>query len=1210
MLGSDFVLKGRTLVEQNQLHQAVEVCRTGLLAEPGEFEGRLILGAALMALGRYQEVVSEMTMALERVPNHPQALALQGEALMNLGDWGNAVRVLSFAVRAEPQNQFIHSLYNEARSHRERNAVDKVARTPGPWPAEPTVNLDYALISGDIRKIEERPVTQTAKTDPATELSAADLLQVDEPAPTRGTEVRAIEVSPANLASASVVRRAASVETQTKSPINVSTRDVLLTRDAPELEDPTSAFAGRAESVGFDVEIVSDPKISVSDDSATRARPGLPAHAAAAPPARAPSQQVVARVEDLFPDDERGVSRMIDLDANRHGPAPPIIEERPQRVVRISQPPNRAKPGSSSPPVGRTKPPSSSPPLARSKPSSSSPPAARKKTPSGGVVKRPAPNSQSQRSRAWRELATQARTSLSKVTRPATATSRGRFFIEVIGYLVLTAVVMAASVYGGILIRQWRFGDEIASARAIANQAAATDTLAGYLEVLDTEERILEVMNRPELRAAHARASAALAAEFGHEKKRASELVAQVHGSYADAVLARTYLAVALGDDKAALESSKRITVGGKSGWVAPYLIGRAALLNGDYARAEHELGRARKLSTRPVIELAMADVALLRGRSQSVLQALSVVLKITPRHPGALARQGILCGQGHVAEIDRSKLESTLAGFVSRADKKSPTEEAIGAAEIGWVSLGLAELLRVRGDIEGAVRALERAMKTGDMDDRNFATLLGVALLRSASLEGARRHAETVLQRWPNGAQSALLKAELSLMLGEFADIENLIGKDPTVWERAVRARARLLRGQWDEAESDLRTVLSQESFHRQAVETSALLALKRARPEVAIELIKPLYDKGERGDVAVLLAEAMGVRGDGEQARTTLSEAFTSGSSALAAYVQAHALRVDGQVALAQKAYADCIRRDPGFIPARWELTLLKRDDGDRRAAQKELDELARSATHDGAVLLAAAEIASFYGEHERARGYLDRAGTLKDASSTAWHVQRERGRILLREGDIAGAVRALERARSLQPNDRDTNLLLIQVYGLAGTLPATDKIVTDMASAYPQSSAAAMALGLARLVAGKTRDAQVALARAETLAQNEKAPAVWRAEIDFWQGRAFENDNPARAAAYYDRALERCPDHAGAHYHRGNLYFDSSDNARAAASYQSAITNDPIGYPKAYFFLGTVLADLKQPAEAKKALQTFVQRMPNDVDVEEAKALLQTL
>src|SRR6185436_11495745 len=71
--------------------EAVKVCRLGLLGRPTTVEGRVVLGQALLALKRYDEVLAEMRVALELDHSSSAALLLKGEALLRKGDGRAAV---------------------------------------------------------------------------------------------------------------------------------------------------------------------------------------------------------------------------------------------------------------------------------------------------------------------------------------------------------------------------------------------------------------------------------------------------------------------------------------------------------------------------------------------------------------------------------------------------------------------------------------------------------------------------------------------------------------------------------------------------------------------------------------------------------------------------------------------------------------------------------------------------------------------------------------------------------------------------------------------------------------------------------------------------------------------------------------------------------------------------------------------------------------
>ncbi|TMQ17524.1 MAG: tetratricopeptide repeat protein [Deltaproteobacteria bacterium] len=94
MSQSDFVTRGQALVSSGQYQEAVKVCRLGLLGRPTTVEGRVVLGQALLALKRYDEVLAEMRVALELDHGSQPAQVLKGEALLRKGDGHGALETL------------------------------------------------------------------------------------------------------------------------------------------------------------------------------------------------------------------------------------------------------------------------------------------------------------------------------------------------------------------------------------------------------------------------------------------------------------------------------------------------------------------------------------------------------------------------------------------------------------------------------------------------------------------------------------------------------------------------------------------------------------------------------------------------------------------------------------------------------------------------------------------------------------------------------------------------------------------------------------------------------------------------------------------------------------------------------------------------------------------------------------------------------------
>jgi tetratricopeptide (TPR) repeat protein len=118
-VAADFVQRGRAAFGRRQYADAAKILRLGLLSQPTEIEGRLLLGQALTALHRWDEALGEMRIALEARPDAGLAWLLKGEALLGLGDYTQAERALERARALDPESPRVQQLLDEVALARE-----------------------------------------------------------------------------------------------------------------------------------------------------------------------------------------------------------------------------------------------------------------------------------------------------------------------------------------------------------------------------------------------------------------------------------------------------------------------------------------------------------------------------------------------------------------------------------------------------------------------------------------------------------------------------------------------------------------------------------------------------------------------------------------------------------------------------------------------------------------------------------------------------------------------------------------------------------------------------------------------------------------------------------------------------------------------------------------------------------------------------------
>src|SRR5262249_9432578 len=111
-----FVSRGQTLVASGQYQEAVKVCRLGLLGRPTTVEGRIVLGQALLALKRFDEVLAEMRVAIELDHGAVGAHTLKAEALLKKGDIHAEIETLHAARAIAPGDPRVMQLLGEAEN--------------------------------------------------------------------------------------------------------------------------------------------------------------------------------------------------------------------------------------------------------------------------------------------------------------------------------------------------------------------------------------------------------------------------------------------------------------------------------------------------------------------------------------------------------------------------------------------------------------------------------------------------------------------------------------------------------------------------------------------------------------------------------------------------------------------------------------------------------------------------------------------------------------------------------------------------------------------------------------------------------------------------------------------------------------------------------------------------------------------------------------
>jgi tetratricopeptide (TPR) repeat protein len=1188
----DFVQRGKSAIVRRNYAEAVKICRLGLLAHPTLVEGRLILGMALTALARWDEVLAEMRVALDLDEKNPLAWLLRGEALVAKGDLAQASTTLKRAKELDPSNPKVEQLLGEIAMARaagfegvSAEQVDTKVYPAKIAPQRPDSGVDILDAPEDSTQVDATPFGANAILGAAPVMKMPDpkaligskavrSMYDDTPAPgtplpegatdtfdrptnpfERGTDPRAPEPIIEKRKSGSASGSHWALPEERSSPgIELSSVDLI----------PTSA--------DLDEEEEEEPEPTEDSDEQTRERPSVmvipdvvqppPREAVPKPVPAAGSGGNRAAVPRPVSSQPSGRSP-ISAESSRPSPDGARKGERP--VVKPQPQPQPRRP---------------------------SPDGARKGEPAWGRAAARSPHATRRRS-VWSRL---RRTLIGD--RPGALTTVATALLAVI--LVSTAL--------GMLLRRWRQQARVAQRYEIA----AADLAAGTWRDLQVAEglfhQIASERDEPRARALRARTLAQLAFEFGDPPEPATRAVADLgNDASSEAEEARTLLALIGGTIEPAARRADALRRSSPTPSAASlYLLGRVELARDHAEVAADQLRAALAQSPNDVLALHALGLAEANARRpERALAAYKRALELSPHHVSSYIDRAILVlRQGNAA--DAGAASRTLADVLSRlAEEASPTE-------LARARLGLALGALAAGDVERARRELDEADRRRTVRDTSLSEELAAARLAAFDIEGAENEAKRGLGGLAAARLSPRLTlAQAALLRNRPADALGALDGAPARPEvTLLSAEAYVALGQRDEARQRLEAAIAKEP-------TNAL-RVALARVDIAdgrIDRAQRDLDRVERVD-----------------RRADAAVAFA------AAWLREGSPRA---VDKAQRWLAEAIRRQPmsmSALEARLELVRLARESGQVEEARAQLMRLLALAPKLPAARRVQAAVALEAGDAKTARAAYDALAT-ESPDPEAWIGAAQAA---LAEGDTAGADARVSKAFALKPSPavaeaaavvRARTLLAARRYdeavvllgavargAQAGEAPAL-LMLTYLESGDPDH-AATVPLSIpprvrnvpevvsmrARLQLDRGRDVVAEQMVRDALARMEKRPtAPWlQAEAFVTLGRAqWDQGSFKPAQKSLRRAVELDGKNARA-YHTLGLVFDEQRHDREAAqSFETALALDP-QLAEAQFFLGRVRARLGD-AKAADAYRAYLALAPRGVYSADARTAL---
>jgi len=781
-------------------------------------------------------------------------------------------------------------------------------------------------------------------------------------------------------------------------------------------------------------------------------------------------------------------------------------------------------------------------------------------------------------------------------------------------YGAIAVVVVAGAVYGGLKLRDVRLDRQIRAEQAKAIKYAKTDTYAGYVKARDAYSRIVNVRKKRKHEAALARMQAAIAAEFGEGLVDAERLVARL-GTFesVDAALARAYLALARSDVFVAARLADEVQKRYPRDSYAPYLKGRAALLAERPGEAAESFRMALRLTQRPMVYVGLGLAEAARSRYAEALAAFERVSDMVPGHPAATIERARAMAVSRKLPRELHDPEAELERLMGASVAAGDAVPLVSPQQSAWAALALGEVKLSRGDLTAARLAMSQAHRMRPLTNWGFTKALVDGLLRVGEIRAAEAEAERAVERWPTYAEARILQAGVLLLRDNpdraLSSLEKLGGLSKHPAALTARGRAKLAKGELEAAAKDLDAALAISPNLRAAKVARADVHLRTGNAKAAADQLKAIYDQDATPEMGVIYAAALRRTKQRDEARRILEKLLKQPNASRAYLELARLERDEGKVREARQAYGKAIELAPNAVVARREAALLALDTGDRTGAREAFEALARDAPDDGKVLVEAARVYCMTGACAEAGRLLDRAE--KTTSAPRWQIARERGRTLMSQGVTAEAVAELERAVSLNSEDGETRLLLIDAHLVLENPDDARRVLKAVLKKFPSQSASQLALGRFNLYEERTGEAMTAFVKARKLLEKDRAPARLVADVNYWIGRVnYYNDRLRSAAKLFQTAVKQDPGHVDAHFFRGLVQLDNSQWRGALESFQKATELNPEGGPDAWYFMGEAAFEARKYATAERAYEKYIKMAPTGAYVTEARGRLREL
>jgi putative PEP-CTERM system TPR-repeat lipoprotein len=602
-------------------------------------------------------------------------------------------------------------------------------------------------------------------------------------------------------------------------------------------------------------------------------------------------------------------------------------------------------------------------------------------------------------------------------------------------------------------------------------------------------------------------------------------------------------------------------------------------LLLGDAFSAEREAKAARDRNGNEADYLPVLADSLLR---QNKFTEVQDQIKPDDRKPALESQARLAFGNAAVGLQNQAKAEEMFSDAIrldpsavrpkiqlarllsgtkpEQADKL--IDEAIAADPRSTEAIeAKGEMLRVRGDLDGAMRLYEEALK---IDPDNVPGRLGRAFINiaRANFNAANSDLDPILKAAPNNLMANYLRALEFAKQQNYAEADQILDRISSSFATLsagylLQGETKLVRGQFAQAESILAKYLGHFPDDQNAARLAATAALRQHAPARAIEFLKPVVGKSPQAATLSLLGDAYLADGKPESAL----QQFQSAAS------------LDPENPAIKTSFA------------RSELAMGRGEQGLSDLEQVFSSEAGATAAGPTLVL------------SELRAGRVDKAGEVaaslvaRDANNPLY--QGLLGEARSAQRNYPAAEAAFRAALARNPEFVQAARGLAQLYLAMGRTGDAAKVYTDLLAKKADDVVGLLGLADIAIAQKKWPEATDEISRARTAAPNDPAPGLKLVAL------YGEQKDWANAKAVAGELAAQFPQNVDVLEAQGRAQFGGGDIDGAISSYKRAHELAPKSAPILSRYVA-LLSQAKHLREARTVLQNAVATEPQNASL----------